>query len=147
MITIPTKSLLLSSLGIILALSGCATAGTADKAALPKTTPEGLALVPDTKADAVYRRPGISLAGYTKIALLDPKVSFRTNWQSDTNHNRMGNRIEDDQVQDMIATGQKLLTEEFSGEPHQERIQRGQDRRSGYHGGQGFHRGLGYFCT
>jgi len=116
MTTIPSKSLLLSSLGLILTLSGCAVAGTADKAALPKSTPDGLALVPESKADAVYRRPGISLTGYTQVALLDPKVSFRTNWQSDTNHNRMGNRIEDDQVRDMIAMGGKLLTEEFTEE-------------------------------
>jgi hypothetical protein len=105
---------LVAAFCVILALSGCQVAGTAAKSQLPKTTEDGLVLVPDSKADAVYRRPGISLAGYSKVTLLDPKVSFRANWQSDTNHNRMMNQIDDDQVRQMIATGEKLLTEEFS---------------------------------
>lgn len=111
-----SAQILAGALGLVLALSGCAVAGTAEKAALPKTTEDGLALVPDSKADAVYRRPGISLAGYTKIVLIDPKVSFRANWQSDTNHNRMMDRIDNDDVERMIATGESLLTEEFTGE-------------------------------
>jgi hypothetical protein len=48
---------------------------------LPAVSHDGLHLLPDTKARAVYARPGADLGQYDKIALLDCYVAFRKNWK------------------------------------------------------------------
>lgn len=49
----------------------------------PATTPDGLELVKNSKLNLVYRRPGVDMAGYTKI-LLDPvEVAFKKQWTRD----------------------------------------------------------------
>lgn len=55
------------------------------KEEIPQTTTDGLVLRKDTKMRAVYVKPGASLAGYTKIGLLDCYVAFRKDWQRDHN--------------------------------------------------------------
>ncbi len=59
---------------------------TADAASkLPEVSPEGLMLVPNTKAAAVYMREGAEFGGYDKVAILDCYVAFRKNWKRDQN--------------------------------------------------------------
>jgi hypothetical protein len=53
--------------------------------ALPELSPEGLRLVPNTKAAAVYKRDGADFSGYDKVAILDCSVGFRKNWKRDQN--------------------------------------------------------------
>jgi len=51
----------------------------------PQSTFDGLELQPDTKLAVVYLRPGVDFSGYRRIALLEPAVAFRKNWQRDQN--------------------------------------------------------------
>ena len=89
-------------------ISGCTTASK-----YPDVSPDGLTRVESKRADAVYVRPEADLTGYTKVALLEPQISFRRNWQEDTNANRRFDRISDDEVAKMIEVGKQLLAEEF----------------------------------
>jgi len=79
----------------------------------PEVSPEGLTKVPSKRADAVYVLPEADLSGYTKVALLEPQISFRKDWQSDINVGRSINRISAKDMESMIATGKRLLSEEF----------------------------------
>jgi hypothetical protein len=89
------------------------TAGVA-AAAVPEVTPEGLTLVKGAKADVVYVRPGVSFAGYTKLMLIEPTIAFRKDWQKDTQWNEARGRVTDAEMAGMIATGKKILIEEFA---------------------------------
>jgi len=51
----------------------------------PQSTFDGLELQPDTKLAVVYLRPGVDFSGYRRVALLEPGVAFRKNWQRDQN--------------------------------------------------------------
>ncbi len=51
----------------------------------PAVTPDGLELVPDTRLGLVYADPDADLSGYDRLLLMDAQVSFRKNWQRDTN--------------------------------------------------------------
>jgi hypothetical protein len=70
-------------LAAMCALSLAMSAAAKDK--LPETTTDGLVLQKGTKMRAVYVKPGASLAGYSKIGLLDCYVAFTKNWQRDQN--------------------------------------------------------------
>ncbi len=76
---------------------------------LPKTTTDGLVLQPDTKLRAVYLKPGASLAGYDKVALVDCFVSFKKNWQREYNEDAsFENRVSD---KDMDGIKKRLAKE------------------------------------
>lgn len=90
--------------------------GRADAAAAPETTPDGLALVKKTSADLVYRRPGVSFAGYTKILLVEPAIAFRKHWKTDINFETPARPVTDADMQRMIAKGKELLLEELATE-------------------------------
>lgn len=85
-------------LAAMCALSLAMSAGAKDK--LPETTTDGLVLQKGTKMRAVYVKPGASLAGYSKIGLLDCYVAFRKNWQRDHND-------------DVIDLSRKVSTEDM----------------------------------
>jgi hypothetical protein len=71
----------------------------------------------DNKGDElVYLRPGVDFSGYDQFFIVDPNVSFRKDWKSDANSGRRTNKVSDDDMAQMIATGKKLLTEEFTAE-------------------------------
>lgn len=56
---------------------------------IPEYTVEGLKLVPDTKGIAlVWAEPGVDLAQYDRVYLVEPYVAFKKNWQRDQNRNR-----------------------------------------------------------
>ena len=78
---------------------------------LPKTTHDGLELVPDTKVRAVYMKPGADLSEYDKVAILDVYVAFKKNWQRDQNREALGThgRVSDKDVQQI----RDALAEEF----------------------------------
>lgn len=52
---------------------------------LPEVTEEGLERVHDSEWAVVYAQPGATLAGYRKVQLLEPYVSFRKDWRRDYN--------------------------------------------------------------
>ncbi len=78
---------------------------------LPKTSPEGLVLLEDTKLAAVYWRSEASLDQYTKVVLFDAYVAFRKNWDRDYNSKLMpgSTRVRPDDME-KIKVG---LAEEF----------------------------------
>lgn len=91
------------------ALMGLATPALLAADSVPKTTPEGMALVKQTKARLVYMMPGASLAPYSKVALLDCYVAFRKNWERDYNRDaRFGMRVKDS---DMTRITKELADE------------------------------------
>ena len=102
---------LLAALGLMLVFAGRASA-----AAAPETTPDGLALVKKTSADLVYRRPGVSFAGYTKILLVEPTIAFRKHWKTDINFETPARPVSDADMQKIIAKGKELLLEELAEE-------------------------------
>ena len=73
---------------------------------LPEVTDDGLQKVESKRIDTLYWLPGASLAGYERIMILEPFVSFRKNWQRDQNRDRRGaSRVDAD---DMERTRQAL---------------------------------------
>ena len=66
---------------LVTLLAACANQQTS----LPAVSSDGLHLVPDTKLDAVYMKPGADLSQYDKIALLETYVAFAKNWQRNYN--------------------------------------------------------------
>lgn len=64
---------------IVLALPAAA------KTQLAQTTAEGLHLVPDTRAAAVYLRPGADFSEFTEFEVMDCYVAFKKDWQREQN--------------------------------------------------------------
>jgi Protein of unknown function (DUF3313) len=52
---------------------------------LPEVSTDGLHLVKQTEFAAVYVKPGATLAGYDKVAILQCFVAFQKNWQQNMN--------------------------------------------------------------
>ena len=100
----------------LLAIIGLVLAGCETTSQYPDVSPDGLTRVDSKRADAVYVQPGADLTGYTKIALLEPQISFRKNWQQDVNMDRPMRRVSDKDMARMIAVGKQLLAEEFLDE-------------------------------
>jgi len=87
-----------------------AAATAAAKQDLPAVSHDGLHLVPDTKAAAVYMKPGADLGQFDKIALLDTYVAFRKNWQREHNEEVPFSERVDDKDMERIK---KTLADEF----------------------------------
>jgi hypothetical protein len=68
------------------ALSGAALAAVADPARA--ATQAGLVSVNSRALDEVYLRPSQDLAGYRKVLITPPEVSFKKNWLKDLNSTR-----------------------------------------------------------
>lgn len=107
---------------------GPAAVAASDK--LPEVSPEGLKLLPKTKASAVYMRDGADFSAYDKVAILECPVAFRKNWQRDTNRDGLA-RVSDSDVtkiraalsaefqkvfsKELTAKGQTLVTDGGTG--------------------------------
>ncbi|MFT7048099.1 MAG: hypothetical protein ACJAZE_000483 [Halioglobus sp.] len=95
---------------ILIALSSatllaCSTTGTST----PSVASDGLALVPNTKFQEVYRDPNADLSSYTEIGLAPCKVAFKKNWMRDQNSNRIdfSNRVTQkdvDRIKDNLSS-------------------------------------------
>lgn len=83
-------------------LSGAASCGEP-----AETSFDGLVRVKSPNADLLYTRPGATLSGYKRIALLDCHVAFRKNWQRD--QNTSGIRVSNADMEKI----KKNLAEEF----------------------------------
>ncbi len=75
----------------------------------PPAASDGLALVPNTKFQEVYRAPNAELSGYTEIGLAPCKVAFKKNWLRDQNSSRMdlSNRVTQkdvDRIKDSLSS-------------------------------------------
>jgi hypothetical protein len=83
---------------------------------LPEMSPEGLKLVPKTKASAVYLREGASFKGYDKVAILDCYVAFRKDWQRDQNRSTKSFRVSDEDMTRIKTELADLFKEVFTKE-------------------------------
>ena len=92
----------------------------AAKEPLPQVSPEGLELQKDTKARAVYLKPGATFDKYQKIKILDCYVEFAKDWQRDYNRDAVGldGRVKDSDVEriktELAAEFRKVFTEELT---------------------------------
>lgn len=93
---------------LLLALSLASPTWAKDK--LPEVTEDGLHLLKNTKAEAVYLKPGASLNQYIKVKILDTFVQFKKGYERDYNLNEVGleGRVTD---KDMAAIKTKLAAE------------------------------------
>lgn len=100
----------IGAFGLLIASALAIDTALATSHELPKTTTDGLVLQPDTKVRAAYLKPGTSLAGYDKVALVDCFVSFKKNWQRDYNRDAsFENRVSDKDMDDI----KKRVAKEF----------------------------------
>lgn len=116
-----TAGVLVTVLGSLLGLLAPAIHAADD---VPKTTPEGMELVKQTKSRIVYAMPGATLDPYTKVALLDCFVAFRKDWKKD--HNRsvaFELRVDDKDMEriknDLAAEFRKIFEKELSDAGHE----------------------------
>jgi hypothetical protein len=79
----------------------------------PETSEDGLVLMKRTRADVVYKRPGATFGGYTKVALLEPQIAFQKDWQADHNQKNPRQKVTAAEMEKMIANGRRLLNEAF----------------------------------
>lgn len=93
---------------LLLALSLASPTWAKDK--LPEVTEDGLHLLKNTEAEAVYLKPGASLNQYIKVKILDTFVQFKKGYERDYNLNEVGleGRVTD---KDMAAIKTKLAAE------------------------------------
>lgn len=87
-----------------------------EKNEIPEYTVEGLKLVPDTKGIAlVWAEPGVDLAQYDRIYLVEPYVAFKKNWQRDQNRNR-GTKVRTADMDRIKIRVKELFMEVFTEE-------------------------------
>lgn len=99
-----------SALAISVLMLGLSAAPIVQARDLPKTTHDGMDLVPHTKAYAVYMKPGVDLKTYNRVGIMMPAVAFKKDWQHDYNDTApMGAKVTDDDME-RIKT---WLAEEF----------------------------------
>lgn len=104
-------------LAAILLIALPVTSGASDD--LPQVSPEGLQLQKDTRARAVYLKPGFTLSPYKRVAILDCFVDFTTDWQKEFNQDQRGtgNRAttkDMDRIKaDLAAEFRKVFTDEL----------------------------------
>jgi hypothetical protein len=65
-----------------------AAGGTNLAAASEETTYDGLVLIKDSKVDSAYIDPDADFSVYKRVAILEPYVAFKKNWQRDQNQSR-----------------------------------------------------------
>jgi len=106
-----TKAIACSLLvSLVLALAGPAFAAIPGA---PETTEDGLALVKKSKADILYRRPGATFGGYTKMLLVEPQIAFEKDWANTYNRDAR-TQVTAADLQTIIAKGRVLLLQEFT---------------------------------
>jgi Protein of unknown function (DUF3313) len=89
--------------------AGAFSAGALAADKLPEVSPEGLKLVPKTKASAVYLRDGADFSAYDKVAILECPVGFRQNWQQEQNSQGMGRVSDSDMAKIRAALSAEFL--------------------------------------
>jgi len=98
-----------------------ASAVTIAQEPYPETTPDGLVRVESERMDAVYWRPGASLAPYERILLRDCSVSFVKDWELNQEERRKVYRADAEDMERIRG----LLAEEFRAVFTQELQERG----------------------
>jgi hypothetical protein len=93
------------------AVIGVGFLGTAQAAKPPQTTEDGLELTKAKGVALLYKRPGASLAGYTKVMIDPVQVAFSKNWDP-RDYGRFG--LKPDEVQKIRTDLGALANETFA---------------------------------
>jgi hypothetical protein len=106
-------------LGSVVLAAGLAVAKPSAAAdAPPAVSPEGLKLVPGSKATVLYLREGADFSGYSKVAILECLVSFKKNYKRDHSSPGSAFRVTDDDMNrmktEMAALFKQVFTQELS---------------------------------
>ena len=105
---------------IVLSLLLAAHSAVADD--LPDVDENGLHRVKSSELRVVYAKPGATLAGYNRVAILECFVAFREGWQKDYNATVRGSgrRVSDKDVErikrDVAEKFRKVFVEELETE-------------------------------
>jgi len=102
--------ILLASLTV---LSGCNSSKTQ---AYALVSPEGLILVdhPKSQVNAIYIRQEADFNQYDQAELLEPQITFKSDWLATVNAARPYNPVTEADQANMIEFGQTMLIEEFT---------------------------------
>ncbi len=122
-----TSQRLIQSLCAVALLSlGWATAVNAAKP--PQTTEDGLELTKSKKVGLLYTRPGINLAGYTKVMLDPVQVAFSKNWDP-RDYGRLGLSSKDVQKirEDVAALAHETFDKVLTGGGYPEVTEAGEN--------------------
>ncbi len=92
-------------------LSACSTSGGGE----PQVTHDGLSLIPKSRFQEVYMKPGADLAGYSELGIQSCKVSFKANWMRDQNTGRRSpsNRVTEEDVDKIKDALSAACSEKF----------------------------------
>ena len=82
---------------------------------LPDVTVDGLHRVEGTEMAAVYAEPGTDLSVYNRIYLIEPQISFTSNWLR-TQNSIPNQRVTKDDMQRIKTELAALFTDEFKQE-------------------------------
>lgn len=86
------------------------------KTEIPEYTVEGLKLIPDTKDIAyVWAEPGVDLAQYDRVYLVEPYVAFKKNWRRDHNRSTV-NKVSTNDMDRIKIAVKELFMEVFTEE-------------------------------
>ncbi len=73
---------------------------------------ENLKRIPDARMDVAYIDPNADFSVYKRVAILEPYVAFRANWQRDQNRTR-GMRVSASDMQRIRESAGELLFDTF----------------------------------
>jgi hypothetical protein len=77
-----------------------------------EVTAEGMVRQDSDAAQILYKNPEANFSVYERIAILEPKVAFRTNWQRD--QRRSNNRIRTSEMERIQQSVADLFTQVFT---------------------------------
>ena len=105
---------------LCIALALCVTSSQTfgARASLPQVSPEGLELQKDTKAGAVYLKPGATFGAYRRVRIVQCHVEFAKNWQRDYNSTSRGvsRDVRDEDIERIRSGLAELFDKVFTDE-------------------------------
>jgi hypothetical protein len=120
---LPTLGLFLSAVLLVVAPGVSAEEPTAEEAAAEQDlTFDNLVPVKDPKMELAFIDPDADFSVFKRVAILEPTVSFRSNWQRDQNRSRSRNiRARDmDRIRADVATlFERVFTERLEAAGYQ----------------------------
>ena len=108
-----SKHVRISSIFLALLISFAPHASAEEKAE-PKRTFDNLVAVEESDVAMAYIDPDVDFSVFKRVAILEPFVAFRSNWQRDQNRNRtrnVSNRDMERIKQDVATLFERVFTE------------------------------------
>ncbi|MGI9343311.1 MAG: DUF3313 family protein [Gammaproteobacteria bacterium] len=102
------------TLTVILALSSLSFASIGAQADEEGTSFDGLVRVEDAAVGVAYIDPDADFSAFQRVAILEPFVSFRSNWQRDQNRGRRSSRVSASDMERIKADVAHLFKQVFT---------------------------------